>query len=239
MNVLTREYLQELFDTMGYRSDIQKAMGLNPTSGGGYRTLEKYINQYQIDLTKHNLLAKEQRKLKHRGGLGKIYNKDTVFELSNGQNINRKIIKEIIIKNNLLPYICDECGISDSYNKKPIVLQIDHIDGNNKHNLLENFRFLCPNCHSQTPTFAGRNGKIKKFSKRTRREYWDVVNGELKEKNRDLINLVENSTIDFSVYGWNAKVAKLINKHPQKITKWMRRYMPEKYKTCRKRKGTF
>ena len=53
-------------------------------------------------------------------------------------------------------YVCSECRIKE-HNHKPIVLQIDHIDGNNKNNKIENVRWLCPNCHSQTPTFGAKN----------------------------------------------------------------------------------
>lgn len=38
-----------------------------------------------------------------------------------------------------------------------IPLELDHIDGHPDHNLKENLRLLCPNCHSQTPTHAGKN----------------------------------------------------------------------------------
>ena len=40
-----------------------------------------------------------------------------------------------------------------------LTLQLDHINGINNDNRKENLRFLCPNCHSQTDTFAGRNLK--------------------------------------------------------------------------------
>lgn len=44
---------------------------------------------------------------------------------------------------------------------KKLALQIDHTNGNNSDNRKENLRILCPNCHSQTNTFCGRNNKVK------------------------------------------------------------------------------
>jgi len=53
-------------------------------------------------------------------------------------------------------YVCTECGITN-WNGKDIVLEIDHINGDNTDNRIENLRYLCPNCHSQTSTYKGRN----------------------------------------------------------------------------------
>jgi Zn finger protein HypA/HybF involved in hydrogenase expression len=53
-------------------------------------------------------------------------------------------------------YKCNECGITD-WNGKDIILEIDHINGDNTDNRIENLRYLCPNCHSQTSTYKGRN----------------------------------------------------------------------------------
>ncbi|MGB1107008.1 MAG: HNH endonuclease signature motif containing protein [Candidatus Puniceispirillaceae bacterium] len=53
-------------------------------------------------------------------------------------------------------YECSGCGIKD-WNGQPISLQLDHINGDNKDNRLENVRWLCPNCHSQTSTWGTRN----------------------------------------------------------------------------------
>lgn len=52
---------------------------------------------------------------------------------------------------------CAECGCEKLWNGKPLVLHLDHIDGNRKHNHPKNLRFLCPNCHSQTETFGIKN----------------------------------------------------------------------------------
>jgi len=53
-------------------------------------------------------------------------------------------------------YKCAVCGIT-THNNKPLVLECDHIDGNHKNNVPENLRLICPNCHSQTNTYKGRN----------------------------------------------------------------------------------
>lgn len=54
-------------------------------------------------------------------------------------------------------YKCDECTVTEIWNGKPLKLELDHIDGNKENNDRENLRFLCPNCHSQTETFRGKN----------------------------------------------------------------------------------
>ena len=71
-------------------------------------------------------------------------------------NYSNEMVKQRIVSQNLLEYKCVKCGI-DSWQGETIVLDLDHINGNNRDNRLTNLRFLCPNCHSQTDTYKGRN----------------------------------------------------------------------------------
>ncbi len=72
------------------------------------------------------------------------------------QPLTRAGIRKRIIKENLLPYKCSKCELNEWLGKK-LSLHLDHIDGNNNNHDLDNLRFLCPNCHSQTSTYTGRN----------------------------------------------------------------------------------
>lgn len=69
---------------------------------------------------------------------------------------NRVVLRRYILKNNLIPYKCAICGCVE-WQGKTLSLELDHINGINNDNRLENLRFLCPNCHSQTTTYGSRN----------------------------------------------------------------------------------
>lgn len=51
---------------------------------------------------------------------------------------------------------CQKCGITE-WNNTPITIELEHIDGDSTNNTFENLTLLCPNCHSQTPTYKNRN----------------------------------------------------------------------------------
>ena len=76
---------------------------------------------------------------------------------------SRNILRNRIIKNELIPYKCAICGITEWLDKN-LSLELDHINGVNNDNRLENLRFLCPNCHSQTITYGSKNQKITELS---------------------------------------------------------------------------
>ncbi|MFI1180619.1 HNH endonuclease [Streptomyces sp. NPDC020799] len=58
-----------------------------------------------------------------------------------------------------MPHVCAECDIGDTWRGKHLVLEIDHINGDRLDNRIENLRYLCPSCHSQTSTFANRSAR--------------------------------------------------------------------------------
>jgi len=63
-----------------------------------------------------------------------------------------------LIRDGLREHRCEICGITE-WNNQPAPLELDHIDGNHLNNDLKNLRIICPNCHAQTPTHAGKKNK--------------------------------------------------------------------------------
>ena len=72
-------------------------------------------------------------------------------------NASPHYVRTLIKKKNLLAYGCVICNNDGTWLGKPVNLELDHINGNRKDNRLENLRWLCPMCHSQTETFCGKN----------------------------------------------------------------------------------
>lgn len=76
-----------------------------------------------------------------------VFSTDSLFD---NRGLKRKLLKH-----ELKGYKCAICGL-DEWQEKEIGLQVDHINGINNDHRVENLRFLCPNCHSQTPTWGSK-----------------------------------------------------------------------------------
>jgi hypothetical protein len=88
--------------------------------------------------------------------------KETLFNkgLANflaGNIKDRSIVRKWLIKTR--GEQCECCNHLPEWNGKYLALQVHHVNGKNKDNRPNNLQLLCPNCHTQTDTFAGRNIK--------------------------------------------------------------------------------
>jgi|688.fasta_scaffold612440_1 5-methylcytosine-specific restriction endonuclease McrA len=134
-------------------ADILRYFGMN-NKGGNHATVKRRAKLENIDIS-HISLGRGSNK-------GKRFNPkktDDEYFCENGTVNNRNSIKKRIIRNNLIPYQCAECGLKDLWNNKKLSLQLEHKNGIPNDNRLENLCFLCPNCHSQTDTYAGKRFK--------------------------------------------------------------------------------
>lgn len=93
-----------------------------------------------------------------RGDIIPRTNKVKLEDVLSGKRFkSRSQLRKILIKFNLMKYECTICGNPGIWQDTELALDLDHINGINNDDRLENLRFLCPNCHRQTDTFAGKN----------------------------------------------------------------------------------
>lgn len=146
---LTKEEMLNLVETSKTMSEVLAFFGLE-NKGGNHRTLKKRLQEDGIDYSK----------FKDNFGRGPIAPRIPINEmLVENSSTSRGAVKARLINTGLLINQCSECGVGCEWNGKPLVMVLDHINGVSNDNRLENLRLLCPNCNSQTTTFAGRSQK--------------------------------------------------------------------------------
>lgn len=145
------DFIEAVKNNTSIRATIM-SLGLKET-GSAYRVFRCRIAKLGLDTT-HFLGQGHLKGKNHTWAkkipLSKILVKNSSY--NNTVNLKNRLIKSERLKNK-----CVECGLESVWNNKPIVLQLDHINGIHDDNRLVNLRILCPNCHSQTGTFAGKN----------------------------------------------------------------------------------
>jgi hypothetical protein len=123
-------------------------------SGTNYRRVHNMVRDLQLD-TSHWLGAAYLRGRQH-SWTPSIPLLEILVERST--YTDRLRLKKRLVAAGLVPYACSLCGIVE-WQGKTLILQLDHINGVGDDNRIENLRLVCPNCHSQTATYCGRNAR--------------------------------------------------------------------------------
>jgi len=151
-SISTTEFKTIVESCFSIREIVEK-MGFSRQSGSMAIKVKERIAKEQID-TSH-FLGRLSVKGKHiRIEMEDILVKDSTYT-------NIYMLKKRLVNDKLLKYECQLCKNDGTWNGQKLTLQLDHINGDHKDHRLVNLRFLCPNCHSQTETFSGRN--VKKY----------------------------------------------------------------------------
>ena len=142
-----KELLQQLVNTSNSLSEILRKQG-KAKSGASFKVLKEKLKAYGINYAfmpvqyVPKAIPLEQK-------------------LQLGTNVKSQDLKNLLIKKGLKEDKCEICGQLPEWNGQPLVLQLDHINGDHYDNRIENLRIVCPNCHTQTDTFCTKKPKNK------------------------------------------------------------------------------
>lgn len=144
----SKEELEEIVQQCCSYRELSRQLGYS-SIGNNEKTIKSRLDKYNISTEHFTGKAKGATKR----------TEENVFCLNS--TANQAVLRKWYLKGEYSPYVCSICGQPPEWQGKPLSLTLDHINGNNKDNRLENLRWVCPNCDRQLPTFAGKNQSAK------------------------------------------------------------------------------
>jgi hypothetical protein len=136
---------------------LAQAIGLAP-NGGSQTYLKKVVIKLGVD-TSHFMGQGANRGVFYKGGSEKLIPSSVlVLDRRSGIKEPTARLRRALLDSGI-PERCVGCGLGSEWNGHPLVLQIDHENGNSLDNRPGNPRFLCPNCHTQTSNYGAKNSR--------------------------------------------------------------------------------
>ena len=143
----SKERLEEAVKNSASYAGVLRDLGIKQ-AGGSHSHIKKMIEFYEINVSHFTLKGWNKGLTSSKRKTAK-----DILVLKTPKDHKAKSIQ---LRRALIeigrPEICEKCETGTEYNGLPLVLEIDHIDGNSWDHREHNLRFLCPNCHSQQTT---------------------------------------------------------------------------------------
>ena len=138
-----------IIESFSYKDVCDK---LNKTTGGAtYKIIKRLIKKYNINISHFNPFSRDR--------------KNTGFTIEywlvKGSNISSNGLKKKLYKEGLKERYCELCGQGEEWNGRKMSLILDHINGINNDNRIENLQIVCPNCNATLDTHCRGHKGIK------------------------------------------------------------------------------
>lgn len=126
----------------------------------------------------------------------------TLIESGDWEVLNKSQRRTRILREQ--DFACAMCKTPQTWNEQPLNFDLDHINGDRSNESRQNLRLVCPNCHSQTPTYKSKNAGARRYSD-------EEIIDSLK-KNDSMYKAM--STLGMNLHGGNyTRVRKIIRKY--------------------------
>lgn len=227
---MSKNELQYLYDNSSSYSEILRKTNSNEKGGGGRRaTIKRYEIIHNIDKSQFLInyeIAKSARMKKfaeYAKASGSIRKVDLKMIMTDKSSYSGKSLKRRIMSENIIEYKCSGCGNKGIWQNKDLSLQLDHINGIKTDNRLDNLRFLCPNCHTQTPTYGSKKEGGKKEKEKDREK---SKKAEIEKKNKIENRKKSLEKINMKRFGWVRDVSKMWDVSHSQVKRWVDNYYP-------------
>lgn len=141
------EFSSIVKNSFSYKEVAQK-IGYSSYSGDLSNIIKSRIKWLHIDTSHFKRL--EQQTLEEKD----------IFVVNS--TASQKTVRKWFMRKDDIEYRCSICGQEPFWNGKSLTLILDHINGVNNDDRLENLRWVCPNCNQQLDTTNGKNIKRKR-----------------------------------------------------------------------------
>ena len=145
MSNLSNEELLELAKNSSSMTELARQLGY-VKSGAIFNTIRTEFAERGLEL----VLAKSKPSPIKRTS-------ENVF--IENSTADQKTLRKFYVNGEYTEYKCSICGQEPIWCGKEMSLILDHINGHNHDDRLENLRWVCPNCNSQLSTTGARNIK--------------------------------------------------------------------------------
>jgi len=147
----TDEEFTEAVASSGSVRQVLIKLDLAPL-GGNYTTFKRAASHLELDTSHFHGQAWNKGIKSYRRKVAEYLKNPCPYNVTSYRLKLRLLAEKMFDKK---CYVCSRV----TWRGKPIPLELEHVDGNSRNNLLENLTLLCPNCHAQTDTYRGKNRK--------------------------------------------------------------------------------
>ncbi len=137
-----KEILEPIVKSSTSVAGVMKKLGLPATGGYAHKRMSRAIDEFGIDRSHFVHPVGRPTAKKHWSE-----------RLVAGKRCQSNILRRALIESGR-PYCCEKCSRGPIWLGEELTLQVDHKNGDDTDNRPDNVRFLCPNCHSQTPNHS-------------------------------------------------------------------------------------
>lgn len=148
----SKEELQKIVEESTSLAEVIDKLGYTTHNGNNNKTVKSRLKQYNIDYS-HFLKTNYTER-----------NEQNVF--CQGSTASQATLRRWYQKGQYSLYQCSICNLQPFWNGKELTLILDHINGINNDNRLENLRWVCPNCNQQLETTGFKKMRVQSTSKK-------------------------------------------------------------------------